>query len=67
MTADEQRTMCSFLGKRSDDPENIDWIPTIFNHKQARTKSDIIKIDQRRKRNKSICEKRAIIVSGTSS
>ena len=31
MTADEQRTMCSFLGKRSDDPENIDWIPTIFN------------------------------------
>ena len=67
MTADEQRTMCSFLGKRLDDPENIDWIPTIFNHKQARTKSDIIKIDQQRKRQKIICEKRAIIVSGTSS
>ena len=34
MTADEQSTMCSFLGKRSDDPENIDCIPTIFNHEQ---------------------------------
>ena len=57
MTADEQRTMCSFLGKRSDDPENIDWIPTIFNHKQARTKSDIIKIDQRRKNTKVYVKK----------
>ena len=66
MTADEQSTMCYFLGKRSDDPENIDWIQTIFNHKQARTKSEIIKVDQRRKRYKSICEKRAII-SDTSS
>ena len=66
MTADEQSTMCYFLGKRSDDPENIDLIPTIFNHKQARTKSEIIKGDQRRKRYKSICEKGAII-SDTSS
>ena len=57
MTADEQRTMCSFFGKRSDDPENIDWIPTIFNHKQARTKSDIIKIDQRRKNTKVYVKK----------
>ena len=57
MTADEKRTMCSFLGKRSDDPENIDWIPTIFNHKQARTKSDIIKIDQRRKNTKVYVKK----------
>ena len=53
--------MCYFLGKRSDDPENIDWIPTIFNHKQAIKKSEIIKVHQRRKRYKSICEKRAII------
>ena len=59
--------MFYFLGKRSDDPENIDWVPTIFNHKQARTKSDIIEVDQRRKRYASICEKRAIIVSDTSS
>ena len=51
--------MCYFLGKRSDDPENIDWIPTIINHKQARSKSEIIKVNQRRKRYKSICEKRA--------
>ena len=51
----------TFLGKLSDDPENIDWIPTIFNHKQARTKSEIIKVDQRRKRYKSICEKGAMI------
>ena len=56
--------MCYFLGKRSDDQENIDWIPTIFNHKQARSKSEIIKVDQRRKRYKSICKKR---VSDTSS
>ena len=62
MTADEQSTMCYFLGKRSDHPENI----KIFNHKQARTKSEIIKVDQRRKRYKSICEKRAI-TSDTSS
>ena len=41
--------MCYFLGKCSDDPENIDWIPTTFNYKQARTKFDIIKVDQRRK------------------
>ena len=67
MTAGEQRTMYYFLGKRSDAPENIDWIPTIFNHKQARTKSDIIKVDQQRKRYKSLCVKRAIIVSDTSS
>ena len=50
MTADDQSTMCYFLGKRSDNLENIDWIPTIFNHKQARTKSDVIKVYQRRKR-----------------
>ena len=62
----KKSTMCYFLGKRSDDPENIDWIPTVFTHKQARTKSEIIKVDQRRKRYKSICEKRAII-SDTSS
>ena len=57
--ADEQSTQCHFLGKRSDHPENIDWNPTIFNHRQARSKSEIIKVDQRRKRCKSICEKRA--------
>ena len=51
--------MCYFLGKRSDDPDNIDWIPTIFNHKEGRSKSQIIKVDQRRKRYKSICERRA--------
>ena len=62
MTADEQSTMCYFLGKRLDHPENI----KIFNHKQARTKFEIIKVDQRRKRYKSICEKRAI-TSDTSS
>ena len=62
----KKSTMCYFLGKRSDDPENIDWIPTIFTRKQARTKSEIIKVDQQRKRYKSICEKRAII-SDTSS
>ena len=66
MTADEQSTMCSFLGKRSDDPENIDCIPTIFNHEQERTKSEIIKVDQRRKRHKSICEKRVIITDTSS-
>ena len=61
MTADEQSTMFYFLGKRSEDPENIDWIPTIFNHKQARTKSENINVDQRRKRCKSIFQKRAKI------
>ena len=66
MTADEQSTMCYFLGKRSGGPENIDWIPTIFNHKQTRTKSEIMKVDQQRKRYKSICEKR-VIISDTSS
>ena len=67
VTADEQSTMCCFLGKCSDDPENSDWIPTFFTHKQARTKSEIIKVDQQRKRYKSICEKRAIISDASSS
>ena len=67
MTADEQSTMCYFLGKCSDDPENIDWISTIFNHKQARTKSEIIRVGQQRKRYKSICEKRTIISDTSSS
>ena len=58
--------MCYFLGKRSGVPENIDWIPTIFNHKQTRTKSEIMKVDQQRKRYKGICEKR-VIISDTSS
>ena len=66
VTADEQSRMCYFLGKRSDDPENIDWIPTIFKHKQRSSQSEIIKVDQWRKTYKSICEKRAII-SDTSS
>ena len=48
MTDDEQSKILYFLGKRSDDPDNIDWIPTSFNHNQARTKSKTIKFDQRR-------------------
>ena len=63
MTPDKQDIMCYFLDKRSD---SIEWVPTIFNHKQVRSKSEIIKVDQRRKRQKTICEKRAII-SDTSS
>ena len=55
MTADEQSTMCYCLDKCSDNPENIDWIPTIFNHEQAGAKSEIVKVDQQRKRYKSIC------------
>ena len=61
MTDDEQSKIRYFLGKRSDDPDNVDWIPTAFNSNQARTKPKIIKVDQRRKIYKSICEKRAII------
>ena len=60
MTAQEQSKMC-YLGKRSDDPENTDLIPKGFKHKHARTKSEIIKVDQSRKRYKSISKKRAII------
>ena len=37
-----KHTIYYFLGKCSDDPENIDWIPTIFNYKQARSKSEIL-------------------------
>ena len=48
MTDDEQSKIRYFLGKRSDDPDNIDWIPTSFNHNQTRTKSKTIKCDQRR-------------------
>ena len=44
MTADEQSTMCYFLGKRSDDPENINCIPTIFNHQQKRTNLKLSKL-----------------------
>ena len=55
-----------FLGKCSDNLENIHWIPTIFNHKQARSKSEIVKVDQQRKRYKSMCEKRASDTSSNS-
>lgn len=50
-----------YLGKHSDYPENIDWIPTIFNHKHERTKSEIIKVDQCKKRYKNITKNRTII------
>ena len=59
MTANEKSSICYFLGKLSDDPEDIDWIQTIFKHKQARTKSEIIKVDQWRKRYKTICKKKS--------
>ena len=38
MTDDEQCKIRYFLGKRSDDPNNVDWIPTAFNNNQARKK-----------------------------
>ena len=38
MTDDEQSKIRYFLGKRSDDPDNVDWIPTAFNNNQARKK-----------------------------
>ena len=61
MTNDEQCKIRYFLGKPSDDPRNLDQIPTAFNNNQARKKSKIIKVDQRRKIYKSISRKRAII------
>ena len=61
MTADEQGKVYYVIGKRCDDVGNGDWIPTIFSHKEVRSKSKFINVDQRRKRCKSICEKRAVI------
>ena len=40
VTADGKSSICYFVGKLSDNPEDIDWIQTIFKHKQARTKSE---------------------------
>ena len=39
MTNDEQCKIRYFLGKRSDDPHNVDQISTAFNNNQARKKN----------------------------
>ena len=66
VTADEQSTQCVIFQVNIQTIQRIltGFQLAIFNHKQARSKSEIIKVDQRRKRYKSICKKR---VSDTSS
>ena len=61
VTADEQSTQCVIFQVNIQTIQRIltGFQLAIFNHKQARSKSEIIKVDQRRKRYKSICEKRA--------
>ena len=39
-----------FLGKRSYNPENVDWAPSVFNHARAASKAKLVMKDQSRKR-----------------
>ena len=43
---------------RSDNPENIDWIPTVVKHNRAESIRKLVQTDQKKKRYKSLCEKR---------
>ena len=47
-----------FSGKRSDNPENVDWAPSVFNHARAAPKAKLVMKDQTRKRYEKLCEKR---------
>ena len=47
-----------FLGKRSDNPENVDWVPSVFNHARAAPKTKLVMMDQSRKRFETLWEKR---------
>ena len=47
-----------FSGKRSDNPENVDWAPSVFNHARVAPKAKLVMKDQSRKRYENLCEKR---------
>ena len=47
-----------FSGKRSDNHENIDWAPSVFNHARAAPNAKLVMKDQSRKRYEKPCEKR---------
>ena len=47
-----------FSGKRSDNPESVDWAPSVFNHARAAPKAKLVMKDQTRKRYEKLCEKR---------
>ena len=46
------------LGKRSSNPENIDWAPSVFNHARAARKAKLVMKDQSRKIYEKLCDKR---------
>ena len=66
MTADEKSSICYFLGKLSDDPEDIDWIQTILNISKQEQSLKLSKLISGEKDTKLYVKKRAII-SGISS
>ena len=35
-----------FLGKRADNPENVDWTPSVFNYARAALKEKLVMKDQ---------------------
>ena len=37
-----------FSGKRSDNPENVDWAPSVFNHSRAAPKAKLVMKDCKR-------------------
>ena len=47
-----------FSGKYSDDPENVDWAPSVFNYARAAPKAKLVTKDQSCKRYEKLCEKR---------
>ena len=40
--------LISFSGKRSDNPENVDWAPSVFNHSRAAPKAKLVMKDCKR-------------------
>lgn len=48
-----------FFGTCSDNPENVEWAPSVFNdHARAASKAKLLMKDHSCKRYKKLCEKR---------
>ena len=47
-----------FLGKRSNDSEDVDWVPSLFTHSKKKDISEVIKLSQKTKRYNVLKKKR---------
>ena len=47
-----------FLGNRSNDSEDVDWVPSLFTHSKKKDISEVIKLSQKTKRYNVLKKKR---------